>query len=281
MKVVLFCGGQGIRLREYSESIPKPMVTIGYRPVLWHVMRYYAHFGHKDFILCLGWKGNAVKDYFLNYDECQSNDFVLSAGGQRISLLGSDIHDWNMTFVDTGSAATIGQRLRAVRKYLDGEPHFLANYADGLTDFPLPELIEHHRARQAVATFLAVRPTQSFHVVTCDEQGAVRDLRAVDQSDVWMNGGYFVLSGQVFDALREDEDLVEAPFRRLLAQRRLHCLKYAGYWACMDTFKEKQQLDEQYARGHAPWELWKRAVDLPPPAAITWPVSTPLPAPPQ
>jgi glucose-1-phosphate cytidylyltransferase len=121
MKVVLFCGGLGMRIREYSDAIPKPMVPIGYRPLLWHVMKYYAHYGHKDFILCLGYKADVVKNYFLNYDECVSNNFVLSNGGNRLKLLNSDIHDWNITFVDTGISSNIGQRLKAVESYLEGE----------------------------------------------------------------------------------------------------------------------------------------------------------------
>src|SRR5437899_6914720 len=137
MKVVLFCGGLGSRLREYSENIPKPMVPIGYRPILWHVMKYYAHYGHKDFILCLGYKADAIKNYFLHYDECSSNDFVLSQGGKDVQLLHTDIHDWTITFVDSGVHSTIGQRLKAVEKYLEGEDIFFANYSDGVTDFTL------------------------------------------------------------------------------------------------------------------------------------------------
>ena len=134
MKVVLFCGGQGTRLRDYSENVPKPMVPIGYRPILWHVMKYYAHFGHKDFILCLGYRADVIKDYFLNFNECVSNDFVLSAGGAKLELLNRDIQDWTITFAETGPTSNIGQRLKAVEKYVKDEPMFLANYSDGLTD---------------------------------------------------------------------------------------------------------------------------------------------------
>src|SRR6478609_5593576 len=145
MKVVLFCGGLGTRLREYSDTIPKPMVNIGHRPILWHVMKYYAHYGHKDFILCLGYKADVIKKYFLEYDECVSNDFVLSGGGKNLQLLSSDIHDWNITFVDTGLTSNIGQRLKAVQRQLEGEEMFLANYTDGLSDVPLPAVIESFR----------------------------------------------------------------------------------------------------------------------------------------
>lgn len=273
MKVVLFCGGLGMRLREYSEAVPKPMVAIGYRPILWHVMKYYAHFGHKDFILCLGWKADVIKNYFLKYDECLSNDFVLSSGGANVDLLNRDIHDWTITFCDTGTATSIGQRLLAVEPHLEGENTFLANYTDGLTDFPLPELIDFYHERRAAAAFLCVRPNHSFHTVNVDDEGRVEQVETIGSADVWMNGGYFVLGRQVFDLLRDGSDLVLEPFQRLITERRLHALKYEGFWSCMDTYKEKQHLDELYASGSAPWELWKRspheAVPLDLPAAAS------------
>src|SRR5258706_5296962 len=148
MKVVLFCGGLGLRLRDVSEEIPKPMVVVGYRPILWHVMKYYAHFGHKDFILCLGYKSEVVKNYFLNYSEALSNDFVLSGGGRDLQLLGKDIEDWRITFVDTGTLSSIGQRLLAVRDHLAGEETFLANYSDGLSDLDLPRMIGQFQAEK-------------------------------------------------------------------------------------------------------------------------------------
>lgn len=257
MKVVLFCGGLGLRLRDYSETIPKPMVTVGYRPILWHVMKYYAHYGHTDFILCLGWRGDVIKEYFLRYDECLSNDFTLHGAGAPPELHHRDIHDWRITFVDTGIAASIGQRLRAVREHLAGERTFLANYADGLTDFPLPRLIDFFCQRRAAAAFLSVRPCQSFHTVRLDDEGTVERIRSVRQSEVWMNGGYFVLGQEIFDVLQEGEDLVAEPFQRLIAARRLVSMPYDGFWSSMDTYKEKQQLDDLFARGETPWCVWK------------------------
>src|SRR5512137_1711572 len=160
MKVVLFCGGLGTRLREHSDTIPKPLVNVGNRPILWHLMRYYAHFGHKDFILCLGYQAESIKKYFVNYDETVSNDFVLREGGRRVDLLASDIDDWNITFVDTGLTSNIGQRLKAVQRFLAGEEMFLANYSDGLSDLPLPRVIEFARNQpDAVACFTGVAPT--------------------------------------------------------------------------------------------------------------------------
>lgn len=258
MKVVLFCGGLGMRLREYSESTPKPMVQLGYRPMLWHIMRYYAHFGHKDFILCLGYKADAVKQYFMNYNECLSNDFVYSKGGKQVDLLNSDIDDWNITFVDTGLHSNIGQRLRAVQPFLEGEEMFLANYADGLTDLHLPGMIADFEASNAVASFMAYQPPHSFHVVSLAENDHVDYISPIAKSGLWINAGYFVLRQQIFDYLQPGEELVEAPFQRLILEERLRAHRHAGFWTAMDTFKDKQTLDELCARGHAPWEVWRQ-----------------------
>ncbi len=256
MRVVLFCGGLGMRLREYSEDIPKPMINIGYRPILWHVMKYYAHFGHKDFILCLGYKADMVKQYFLNYDECVSNNFVLSGGGKDLQLLSRDIDDWRITFVDTGITANIGQRLKGVEEHLGGEDVFLANYADGLTDLPLCEYISHFLGRGKIGSFLCVKPVQSFHVVS--RQGdIVRNIQHITRSGIEMNGGYFIFRKDIFDYIRDGEELVEEPFQRLIRDEQLLAYRYDGFWACMDTFKEKQLLDDLYGRGQPPWEVWK------------------------
>lgn len=250
-----------MRLREYSESVPKPMVPIGYRPIIWHLMKYYAHFGHKDFILCLGWKANQVKEYFLNYNECTSNDFVLTSGGANVNLLSSDIDDWSITFIDTGTTANIGQRLKAVEPLLRDEHTFLANYTDGLSDLNLPDLVDFHSRKEAIATFLSVRPTQSFHEVTTDEEGLVRRIRPICDAGVWMNGGFFVFDQRIFQHIEPGEELVQEPFARLISDGRLHTLKYDGFWSCMDTYKEKQSLDSWYARDDTPWEVWKRPAD--------------------
>lgn len=257
MKVVLFCGGFGMRLREYSENIPKPLVNIGYRPMLWHVMKYYAHWGHKDFILCLGWKGDSIKRYFIEYDECVSNDFVLSDG--KLDLLHRDIQDWRITLVDTGSDANIGQRLMAVKPHLRGEEVFLANYTDGLSDVPLPKLIQYFRERQATASFLAVKPQQSWHSVNIDSMGVVRDVQSISSSDTWMNGGFFVLNQRIFDHIEEGDELVQEPFQRLIERQELFAYKYDGFWGCMDTYKDKQRFEDMVTRGDTPWEVWKHS----------------------
>lgn len=259
MKVVLFCGGLGLRMRSHVDSAPKPMMTVGDRPVLWHIMRYYAHFGHTDFVLCLGYGASAVKDYFLNYDETRSNDFVLSKGGERLELLQSDISDWTISFVDTGIDSSIGERLRRVRHLLDDEDVFLANYGDVLTDAPMNQIVDDFLATDNVASLLAVPPQASFHVVDVDDASKVTDVVQVATMPMWINGGYFVLRHEVFDVLHRDEDLVEDAFVRLAAQGRLAAVPYRGFWAPMDTLKERSALENLDRSGDAPWKLWRSA----------------------
>ncbi len=262
MKVVLFCGGFGMRMREYSDTIPKPMVNIGYRPILWHVMKYYAHYGHKEFILCLGHRADYVKDYFLNYNECISNDFVLSKGGKVLQLYSSDIDDWSVTFVDTGTNSNIGQRLKAVQKYLEDDEVFLANYSDGLTDLSINDQIEHFEKDQKVASFLCVKPNLSSHFVTLDNDGVVQAIKDINQSDIRINGGYFVFRKDIFQFMKDGEELLHEPFQRLVEREQLVAYKYDGFWAAMDTFKDKQTLDDIYATGHAPWQVWNQVPKL-------------------
>ncbi|MDL1859425.1 glucose-1-phosphate cytidylyltransferase [Betaproteobacteria bacterium PRO7] len=256
MKVVLFCGGLGTRLREHSDTIPKPLVNIGYRPIIWHLMRYYAHFGHKDFILCLGYRGDMIREFFLNYKECMTNDFTLSQGGARIDLHASDIDDWRITFVDTGLHSNLGQRLLRVRKYLNEDAMFLANYSDGLSDLPLNAYIDAFARSKAVGAFVSVRPSQSFHAATSDAHGRVISLRPVHDSDYWVNGGFFCLRREIFDVLNEGEELVEQPFQRLIEAGKLWTYRHTGFWAAMDTFKDKITLDRMEARGNRPWMVW-------------------------
>jgi glucose-1-phosphate cytidylyltransferase len=256
MKVVLFCGGLGMRMRDGIHSGPKPMAMIGDRPLMWHVMRYYAHFGHTDFVLCLGYGASYVKDFFLNYDETRSNDFVLEGAERRVELFKTDISDWRITFVDTGLNSAIGERLRRVRRFVDGEPMFLANYADVFTDLPLPDMVQRFEASSAVASLLAVPPQSSHHVVDVAEDGLITQVTPVRDLRQWENGGYFLLRPQIFDYLNEGEDLVEDALPRLIAQRRVLAYPYKGYWSPADTVKERAQLEEMYQQGNCPWMVW-------------------------
>jgi len=257
MKVILFCGGLGMRIKEAGENIPKPMVHVGDHPILWHIMKYYAHFGYNDFILCLGYRGDAIKNYFVNYAEFLSNDFVLSKGGKELTVFNSDIHDWRITFVDTGATSNIGQRLRAAERYLGDDEVFLANYSDNLTDFHLPNLIERFQQQDKTAGFLCVRPPLSCHYVSMSNDGLVHDIKSMDQSGIRINGGYFVFKRSIFEYIHDGEELVREPFRRLIESRNLMAYAYDGFWKSMDTFKEKQELDDLASKGIAPWQLWK------------------------
>jgi glucose-1-phosphate cytidylyltransferase len=259
VKVVLFCGGMGMRLREHSEALPKPIVSVGHRPIIWHVMKYYAHYGQKDFILCLGYKAAVIKEYFLRYNEAISNDFVMSDGGRSLQLLGTDIQDWRITFADTGLNANIGQRLKAVERYVGSDEVFLANYSDGLTDYPLPSMIDHFMSSGKVAAFLCVQPTHSFHVVSLGEGHRVTGIQHLSRSGLYVNGGYFIFRREIFNYIREGEELVEEPFRRLVDEGSLAAYRHDGFWLPMDTFKDKQLLEDMYSRGIAPWEVWKNS----------------------
>lgn len=259
MKVVLFCGGLGMRIRDYSDAIPKPMVTIGSRPLLWHVMKYYAHYGHTDFILCLGHRGDIIKDYFLNYNECVSNDFVLRDGGKDVALLNADISDWRITFADTGLNSNIAQRLVAVERYLGPDREFLANYSDGLTDLHLPSQIDHFHEQGAIASFLSVKPNLSYHAVSVGENGFVQNIQDIRSSGLRVNGGSFVFKREIFDYIHEGDELVHEPFQRLVAEQRLLAYDYDGFWAAMDTYKDHQLLEDLYLKGDARWQVWNKA----------------------
>jgi glucose-1-phosphate cytidylyltransferase len=258
MKVVLFCGGFGMRMRMGDDPTPKPMMTIGHRPVLWHIMRYYAHFGHNEFILCLGYGAEKVKEYFLNYQETASNDFVLSNGGRKIDMIQTDISDWRISFVDTGLHSEIGERLRRVRPFLDGDEVFLASYGDVLTDAPLNDLITEFHSRDAAASLMAVPPPGSFHVVHIEPQtDRVTGFQAAKDLAFRINGGFFILRQEIFDYLDEGEDLVSDACRKAAAAGRMISLAYDGFWAPMDTLKDRAYLEDLYFTGASPWTLWR------------------------
>lgn len=256
MKVVLFCGGFGTRLRAHSEVIPKPLVNVGNRPIMWHLMRYYAHFGYKDFILCLGYQGDIIKEYFLNYNECMSNDFTMRKGGKDIELFNSDIEDWNITFVDTGLNSNLGERLMKVKEHIGDDEIFMANYTDALSDLPLPGYIDQFKQSGAVASMIIVQPPQTFHSVKSDEKGLVTGFELISEADIWINAGYMIMRKSIFDYIEEGEDLNNEPFHRLLEQRKLLSYKYSGFWKPMDTYKDKKEFDGMSDANNRPWQVW-------------------------
>ncbi|MGB3829249.1 MAG: sugar phosphate nucleotidyltransferase [Ornithinimicrobium sp.] len=263
MKVVLFCGGYGMRMREGVEDVPKPMALVGDRPLIWHVMRYYAHFGHTEFILCMGYGARHITRYFLDYEETRSNDFVLEGGQAR--PLSTDIADWKITFCNTGLNTPIGERLRQVAGYLDDDPVFLANYADVLTDAPLDDMLEHFAATDAVASLLAVPPQSSFHVVHNGPDGRVAHIQSVADLPLRENGGYFVFRRELLSHLDPGADLVGDTLTALAAAGKVTSYAYDGFWLPADTVKERVSLD-RIARQHtAPWEVWRQQG-----AGVTW-----------
>jgi glucose-1-phosphate cytidylyltransferase len=255
MKVVLFCGGLGTRLRDYSERLPKPLVEVGSRPILWHLMKYYSHYGHNDFILCLGHAGNAIKSYFLNYDESISNDLRLDGSG-KVEYFKRDLDSWRITMVDTGQNSSIGERLRRVRQYLGDDEMFLANYADGVSDLDLNQYIDAFKKSGKIASFLSVKVPQSFHIVKADASNHAVDLQPITETQIRINGGFFVLRRQIFDYLHEGEELVIEAFQRLMPKKEVLAVPHDGFWRSMDTFKDKIQLDDILAKGRGPWQVW-------------------------
>ncbi|WP_116999682.1 sugar phosphate nucleotidyltransferase [Desertimonas flava] len=256
MKVVLFCGGMGMRLRDYSDQIPKPLVEVGQRPILWHLMKHYSHFGHTEFILCLGHGAGKIKQYFLDYNECANNDFVFSDGGRRVTLLNSDIDDWTITFADTGLSSNVGERLRRVRAHLGDDEMFLANYADGLSDLNLETYVKDFEARDKTACFLSVPAPHTFHIVHADSEHCVTHLEHIARSPVRINAGFFVFRREIFDVMNPGEELVVEPFQKLIERRQLLAMPYDGFWQNMDTFKDKIALDEMVASGSPPWQAF-------------------------
>jgi glucose-1-phosphate cytidylyltransferase len=255
VKVVIFCGGFGVRMGEETRRIPKPMINIGGKPILWHIMRYYSMWGHDEFILCLGFKGEVVKQYFLSYNGALLNDFVLdrNSEGTKLELLSRDLDNWRITFVDTGLNSTIAERLKAVQPYIGDDDTFLATYGDGLTDVPLPHVIEAFHASEKTAMFLSVRPQFNAHIVSTDTEGNVVSVEDMSGSDIRINGGFFVFKRQIMEMIEHGDELVEETFARLIANGELAAYPYEGFFGPMDTIKDRQRLENMHESGQAPW----------------------------
>ncbi len=250
MKVVLFCAGLGTRIRDYSEDIPKPMVPVGGQPILGHVMDYYRAYGHNEFVLCLGYKSEVIRDYFRTPRKknalCNGRDGVRTMKRDEVML------------VDTEPLYNIGQRLWSVRDLVAGEEMFMANYSDGLTNVDLDEMVERFRRSGKVACFLAVRPPLTYHVADIDEDGRVHSMLPAKQTELWINGGYFIFRPEIFDYMREGEELVVEPFQRLIEADQLLAFKHDGFWQSMDTLRDRQILEDLVARGCMPWSVRPR-----------------------
>ena len=257
LKVVIFCGGLGVRMGEETLLLPKPMIRIGNRPILRHIMRYYSAWGHKEFILCLGYKGEVIKEYFLSHNEAMTSDFVLDrrATGDRVDLLRHDFDDWRITFVDTGMHATIGERLKAVEPYLGDEEFFLATYGDGLTDVVIPEMISSLVRSDKLAIFLSVHTPYNAHIVRSSADGTVTSMQDMSKSDIRINGGFFVLRREILEHILPGDEFVEETFARLIPEGRIGAFLYDGFFGPMDTIKDRQRLEALQESGEPPWQL--------------------------
>jgi glucose-1-phosphate cytidylyltransferase len=255
MKVVIFCGGLGVRMGEETQRIPKPMIQIGGKPILRHIMRYYVGWGHNEFILCLGYKGDVIKEYFLSHDGALFSDFVLERGanGKRLEVVPHPLDDWKITFVDTGTDATIGERLKAVEQYIGDDEVFLATYGDGLTDAPMSDVIRAFRESGKTASFLSVRPQFNAHLVETEPDGTVLAVDELSTSSVRINGGFFVFKREILDLIEPGHELVVETFSQLIARRELIAYHHDGFFGPMDTIKDRQRLEALQQSGDAPW----------------------------
>jgi len=259
VKVVILCGGRGTRLREETEIRPKPLVEIGNRPILWHIMKIYSHYGFKDFVLCLGYKGDLIKDYFLNY-EAMNNDFTINLGN-RSDIVFHNAHlekDWNVTLVNTGAHTQTGARIKKIEEYIDGET-FMVTYGDGVGDINIGELIEFHKKNNSIGTLTGVHPSSRFGELLVKGKNIIEFNEKPLVSHGFINGGFFVFNRKIFHYLNDDENctLEHQPLGKLSSDGGLSVYKHSGFWQCMDTQRELDLLNELWKQGNAPWKIWK------------------------
>ncbi len=260
MKVAILCGGRGTRIRDVSEDVPKPMIPVGGLPILWHIMKYYAHWGHKQFVLCLGYKGQAIKDFFLNY-EAHTKDFTITLGSSKSIEYHNDHSefDWQVTLAETGLESMTGARVKKVQKYLAGEENFMLTYGDGVGDIDIEKLVKFHLAHGKVLTVTGVRPPGRFGELSSDAEGLVREFNEKPQaSGGRISGGFFICRKELFDYLDEGDDLVfeQEPMRRLVADKQLMVYEHEGFWQPMDTYRDYMLLNGLHDKGEAPWKIW-------------------------
>jgi len=258
MKVVILCGGQGTRLREETEYRPKPLVEVGGKPILWHIMKTYAHYDYRDFVLCLGYRGQMIKDYFLNY-EAMNNDFTIHLGRQsRLSFNGAHLEQgFEVTVADTGLETMTGGRIKRIEKYLDGDT-FLATYGDGVGDVDIAELVAFHKAHGKIATITTVRPRSRFGMLDTANDGRVLAFNEKPEMAGWASAGFFVFERKLFEYIDDDSCSLESkPLERLAAEGQLMAYRHKGFFFAMDTYREYLYLNELWGSGKAPWMVWK------------------------
>jgi glucose-1-phosphate cytidylyltransferase len=257
MKIVILCGGQGTRLREETEYRPKPLVDVGGRPILWHIMKHFAHHGFRDFIMCLGYRGNMIKDYFLNY-EAMNNDFTVSLGRlHQIAYHGAHREqDFRVTLADTGQESMTGGRVRRVQRYIEDDT-FMVTYGDGVADVDIRALVAYHHTHGRLATVTTIAPTSRFGMLDVTDSGLVKRFAEKPQLDGAVSAGFFVFNRRVCDYLTGDDCILERePLERLASEGQLMAWRHQGCFFAMDTYREYKALNELWASGKAPWKVW-------------------------
>lgn len=259
MKVVILAGGLGTRLREETEFRPKPMITVGGKPILWHIMKAYAHYGFRDFIVCLGYKGEMIKDYFLNYEAMNSN-FTVSLGlPKQVRYHTSHLEkDWRVTLVDTGQKAQTGTRIKRVEKYIKGDL-FMLTYGDGVGDINIKELLKFHKSHDKIGTITGVHASSRFGELKMENGQVTRFHEKPQVSDALINGGFFVFKREIFDYLWEEDDcaLEAKPLEKLTKDGQLMAYTHRGFWQCIDTYRELEFLNNLWRNKNPPWKVWK------------------------
>jgi len=256
MRVVILAGGLGTRLSEETDTRPKPMIEIGGKPILWHIMKIYAHYGFNEFIVCLGYKGYAIKEYFSNYFLHQSN-VTIDLKNNSMEIHDSKVEPWKITLVDTGLNTQTGGRIKRVQKYIEDET-FMLTYGDGVADIDIKKLVEFHKSHGKLATITAVQPSGRFGALDLDSNDNVLDFKEKPKGDkAWINGGFFVLETEIFDYIKGDETYWERePLENLARDGELVAFKHIGFWQPMDTLRDKKQLEEFWISGKPPWKIW-------------------------
>ena len=254
VKVIILAGGFGSRLSEYTETIPKPMVTIGGRPILWHIMRRYAHSGHKDFYLALGYKAEVIKEYFLNYRSLNS-DFTVDLSSGKIEPLQTDDADWRVTLVHTGLESMTGGRVKRLQSFIGNEP-FMLTYGDGVADIDLNALLKFHKSHGKMVTVSAVHPGARFGELVINESKVNSFQEKPQMGQGWINGGFFVIQPEFFDLISGDETILEGkPLEQAARMGELMAYKHDGFWQCMDTKRDRDMLEDLWQKGSAPWKV--------------------------
>lgn len=260
MKVVILCGGKGTRLKEETVFRPKPLVTVGEKPILWHIMKLYAHYGFKEFVLCLGYLGESIKQYFLQYELMNSDLTIGYSPRPQVKLHQKNQLDWQVTLVNTGVEAMTGCRLKRVEHFLGDDQDFMVTYGDGLSNVNLKELYEFHQSHGCTATVTGVRPLSRFGELTVEGEAVKEFSEKTQVTRGWINGGFFVFRREFLNYLTNENSCIleREPLERLASEGQLRIYKHRGFWQCMDTYRDMEQLNKLWQRGEAPWEVWKK-----------------------